>query len=196
MLVRKLRVIPVECIVRGYISGSAWSEYHKSHTIGGMPIDEELRESQRFAQPLFTPSTKASEGHDVNISFEQMREHMDAGIAEFIKARSLELYAWAHAELLPKGIVLADTKFEFGTHGNQIFLADEALTPDSSRFWDLSQYQEGKTPASFDKQIVRDYLSATGWNKQPPAPHLPEEIAQKALDKYRQIRDLIIGESK
>ena len=196
MLVQKLRVIPVECIVRGYISGSAWSEYQQSRSIGGRPIDEDLRESQKFAQPLFTPSTKASSGHDVNISFEQMKQRMDPAIAEFIQAKSLELYHWAHAKLLDKGIVLADTKFEFGAFGNQIILADEALTPDSSRFWDLSLYEVGKSPASFDKQIVRDHLLSSGWNKQPPAPRLPEDIVQKALDKYRQIRDLIIGDDQ
>lgn len=194
MLVRKLRVIPIECIVRGYISGSAWSEYQQTRSIGGSHIAEDLRESQKFSVPLFTPSTKASTGHDVNISFEQMRQRMDPDIAEFIRAKSLELYEWAHAKLLDKGIVLADTKFEFGASGNDIFLADEALTPDSSRFWDLALYAVGKSPASFDKQIVRDHLLSTGWNKQPPAPHLPEEIVQKALAKYRQIRDLIIGE--
>ncbi|MDD4223431.1 MAG: phosphoribosylaminoimidazolesuccinocarboxamide synthase [Candidatus Cloacimonetes bacterium] len=195
MLVKKLRVIPVECIVRGYISGSAWSEYQKTRSIGGLPIEEDLQESQAFAQPIFTPSTKASEGHDLNISYNQMRERMDTNIAEFIRDRSLELYSWAHAQLREKGILLADTKFEFGALGNEILLADEALTPDSSRFWDLSQYQVGQSPASFDKQIVRDYLSSTSWNKQPPAPHLPDDIVRKALDKYRQIRDMIIGDN-
>lgn len=194
MLVWKLRMIPVECIVRGYISGSAWSEYQKSHSIGGMPIEQDLRESGKFAQPLFTPSTKASEGHDINISFTQMREQMDAPIAEYIREKSLELYNWAHALLLEKGIVLADTKFEFGTLGNKILLSDEALTPDSSRFWDLASYLEGSSPASFDKQIVRDHLNSTGWNKQPPAPPLPGDIVEKTMAKYRQIRDMIIGE--
>lgn len=194
MLVKKLRVIPVECIVRGYISGSAWSEYQQSRSIGGMAIEEDLRESQKFAQPLFTPSTKASTGHDVNISFEQMKQRMDPAIADYIKEKSLELYKWAHAKLLDKGIVLADTKFEFGALGSDIILADEALTPDSSRFWDLSLYEVGHSPASFDKQIVRDYLISTGWDKQPPAPCLPEEIVHKALEKYRQIRDLIVGD--
>lgn len=196
MLVKKLRVIPIECIVRGYISGSAWSEYQKARTIGGMPIEEDLQESQKFARPLFTPSTKATEGHDINISYGQMLGLMDRRIAEYIRDKSLELYAYAHAKLRAKGIVLADTKFEFGALGNEILLADEALTPDSSRFWDLSQYVVGTSPASFDKQIVRDYLTGTGWNKQAPAPHLPQEIIQKTLDKYRQIRDMIIGDNE
>lgn len=196
MLVRKLRVIPFECIVRGYISGSAWSEYQSSRTIGGMTVEEDLKESQKLPQPLFTPSTKAEEGHDENISFAEMERRMDPDIAEFIRVKSLELYEWAHAKLLKQGIVLADTKFEFGASGDQILLADEALTPDSSRFWDLKQHTLGSSPPSFDKQIVRDHLLASGWDKQPPAPHLPEEIAEKALAKYRQIRDMIIGDNE
>ncbi|MBW6513997.1 MAG: phosphoribosylaminoimidazolesuccinocarboxamide synthase [Candidatus Syntrophosphaera sp.] len=192
MLVKKCRVIPIECIVRGYISGSAWSEYKKSGTIGGMLISEELQESQKFSQPLFTPSTKATEGHDENISYREMLSLMDSKIAEFLKNKSLELYKYAHGLLLPKGIVLADTKFEFGTIGDRILLVDEALTPDSSRFWNLEEYGIGMSPPSFDKQIVRDYLLQTGWNKRPPAPKLPEEIKQRALAKYRQIQDIIL----
>ncbi len=195
MLVRKLRVIPFECIVRGYLSGSAWSEYQSSRTIGGMPVEEDLKESQKLPQPLFTPSTKADEGHDENISFAEMERRMDPDIAEFIRVKSLELYEWAHAKLLKQGIVLADTKFEFGASGDQILLADEALTPDSSRFWDLKHHALGSSPPSFDKQIVRDHLLASGWDKQPPAPRLPEEIAEKTLAKYRQIRDMIIGDN-
>lgn len=196
MLVRKLRIIPFECIVRGYISGSAWSEYQKSRTISGMPVDPDLEEGQKLPQPLFTPSTKATEGHDMNISFALMEQRMDPIIAEFIREKSLELYAWAYAKLLKQGIVLADTKFEFGALGNRILLADEALTPDSSRFWDLKHHIVGNSPVSFDKQIIRDYLLATGWDRQSPAPRLPQEIAQKALDSYIKIRNMIIGENE
>lgn len=195
MLVRKCRVIPFECIVRGYISGSAWKEYQKSGTIGGMMIAEELQESQKFSHPLFTPSTKATVGHDLNISYREMLDYMDKIIAEFLKQKSLELYNYAHEMLLPKGIVLADTKFEFGAIGGEICLIDEALTPDSSRFWDKNEYEVGKTPPSFDKQIVRDYLIKTGWDKKPPAPALPDEIKKHALERYRQIHDIILGES-
>lgn len=193
MLVKKTRVIPFECIVRGYISGSAWSEYQKTGTVGGMLISEDLLESQKFLQPLFTPSTKASEGHDENISYRDMLGCMDEWIAVFLKNKSLELYNHAHQLLLRSDIVLADTKFEFGTIGNQIMLVDEVLTPDSSRFWPLDDYALGKSPISYDKQYLRDYLNSTGWNKQPPAPHLPQEVIQKTLAKYQQIRDIIIG---
>lgn len=193
MLVKKTRVIPFECIVRGYISGSAWSEYAKSGTVGGMMISEDLKESQKFMQPLFTPSTKASEGHDENISYREMLGCMDEKIAVFLKNKSLALYNHAHALLLQKNIVLADTKFEFGTIGNGIMLVDEVLTPDSSRFWPLEDYAVGTSPKSYDKQFIRDYLNSTGWNKQPPAPHLPQEVIQNTLAKYQQIRDLIMG---
>jgi phosphoribosylaminoimidazole-succinocarboxamide synthase len=193
MLVKKMRIIPIECIVRGYISGSAWSEYQKSGSVGGMMLPEDMRESQKFPKPIFTPSTKATEGHDINISYREMLGYMDRSIAEFIRDKSLAMYEYAHELLHPRGIVLADTKFEFGTIGSEIFLADEALTPDSSRFWELSDYAVGKSPKSFDKQIVRDYLNTTGWNKKPPAPKLPDEIVAKALAKYEEIRDIILG---
>lgn len=193
MLVKKTRVIPFECIVRGYISGSAWSEYQKSGTVGGMLISEDLKESQKFLQPLFTPSTKASEGHDENISYRDMLGCMDEWIAVFLKNKSLELYKYAHELLLRSEIVLADTKLEFGTIGNEIMLVDEVLTPDSSRFWPLADYAAGTSPRSYDKQYIRDYLNSTGWNKQPPAPHLPQEVIQNTLAKYQQIRDLIMG---
>lgn len=196
MLVRKCRIVPIECIVRGYISGSAWSEYKVSGTIGGMLLPENLQESQKFAHPLFTPSTKASEGHDVNISYREMLDYMDKSIAEFLRDKSVELYSYAHDLLYPAGIILADTKFEFGSIGGEIFLADEALTPDSSRFWELSDYAVGKNPKSFDKQIVRDYLNQTSWNKRPPAPPLPEDVKQKTMTKYKQIQDIILKSSR
>ena len=194
MLVQKLRMIPVECIVRGYISGSAWNEYSHSGTVGGEVMPSGLKENQKLPQPIFTPSVKITEGHDINISYQEMLNHMDKFIAEFLRDKSLALYDYGYNFLLPKGIILADTKFEFGTKEGEILLADEALTPDSSRFWDLEAYNSGKGPVSFDKQIVRDYLESIGWNKKPPAPHLPEEIIDKALAKYREVRDIFLGE--
>ncbi len=193
MLVKKTRVIPFECIVRGYISGSAWSEYRRSNTVGGMMIAEELQESQKFPKPLFTPSTKAETGHDINISYRDMLQHMDEWIGRFIKDKSLELYSYAHDLLLKEGIILADTKFEFGVIGGDIILIDECLTPDSSRFWEVDSYQIGKSPNSFDKQYIRDFLTQSGWDKNPPAPALPQEIINKTRDKYLVAHKIITG---
>jgi phosphoribosylaminoimidazole-succinocarboxamide synthase len=193
MLVRKTRVIPFECIVRGYISGSAWNEYKRTNTVGGMMIAEDMQESQKFAKALFTPSTKASEGHDVNISYREMLAHMDEWIARFLKDKSLSLYSYAHDLLKKEGIILADTKFEFGSIGNKIILIDECLTPDSSRFWELDSYQIGKSPKSFDKQYIRDYLNETAWDKQSQAPKLPEEVIEKTREKYLAIYKIITG---
>lgn len=194
MLVTKLRMIPVECIVRGYLTGSAWNEYNYSGTVGGEPMPPDLKENQKLPQPIFTPSVKVSEGHDINISYQELLNHMDQFIAEFLRDKSLALYDYGHNYLLSKGIILADTKFEFGTKEGAIFLADEALTPDSSRFWDLEAYNSGKGALSFDKQIVRDYLESIGWNKRPPAPHLPSEIIEQTLAKYREICDIFLGD--
>ncbi len=194
MLVQKTRVIPFECIVRGYISGSAYSEYRKTGTVGGKMIPVEMKESQKFEQPIFTPSTKAEEGHDVNISYRSMMAHMDEWIAEFLKDRSLQLYQFGHDMLLKKGIILADTKFEFGSHQGKIMLIDEALTPDSSRFWPIDDYEIGINPPSYDKQFIRNYLQEIGWDKQPPAPQLPEEVIAQTRDKYLQIHKIITGE--
>ncbi|MDX9833788.1 MAG: phosphoribosylaminoimidazolesuccinocarboxamide synthase [Desulfobulbus sp.] len=193
MLVKKLKIIPFECIVRGYLSGSAWAEYKVSKSVGGLPLPPKMRESEAFPEPIFTPSTKADQGHDENITFLQMRESMDPALADLARDYSLKLYTWAHAKLKEKGIILADTKFEFGLLDGELLLGDEALTPDSSRFWDSSQYSLGKTPASFDKQIIRDHLTRIGWNKKPPAPLLPPHIIQKTMDRYQQIRDIILG---
>lgn len=193
MLVKKSRVIPFECIVRGYITGSAWSEYKRTSTVGGMMISEDLKESQKFAKPIFTPSTKAEEGHDVNISYRDMLNHMDEWIGEYIKNKSLELYGYAHDLLKKKGIILADTKFEFGVIGREIILIDECLTPDSSRFWDIESYQIGTTPLSYDKQFIRDYLNESGWDKTPPAPALPQDVIEKTQEKYKAIYKIITG---
>ncbi len=193
MLVKKTRVIPFECIVRGYISGSAWSEYRKTNTIGGMLIAEEMQESQKFINPLFTPSTKVEDGHDENISYREFLSRRDEKLAVYIKDKSLEIYNHAHDLLMKQGIVVADTKFEFGAIGNQILLIDEMLTPDSSRFWALEDYQIGTSPKSYDKQFLRDYLNNTGWDKQPPAPALPEDVIAKTRDKYMAIMKIITG---
>lgn len=191
MLVKKTRVIPFECIVRGYISGSAWSEYAKTNTIGSMLIAEDMQESQKFMHPLFTPSTKVDDGHDENISYREFLSRMDEKLANYIKDKAIELYSYAHEQLLKQGIIVADTKFEFGSIGNQLYLIDEVLTPDSSRFWALDQYEMGTSPKSYDKQYIRDYLTSIGWDKQPPAPALPDEVIQKTREKYLAIHKII-----
>lgn len=193
MLVKKTRVIPFECIVRGYISGSAWHEYERTSTVGGMMIAEEMQESQKFASPLFTPSTKAENGHDVNISYREMMGHMDEWIARTLKDKSVALYTFAHDILKKQGILLADTKFEFGSIGREIILIDECLTPDSSRFWELESYQIGSSPKSYDKQYIRDHLNSSGWDKQPPAPALPQEVIAKTREKYLNVYKIITG---
>ncbi|OQY38990.1 MAG: phosphoribosylaminoimidazolesuccinocarboxamide synthase [Candidatus Cloacimonetes bacterium 4572_65] len=194
MLVRKTRVIPFECIVRGYITGSAWKEYKAGGTVGGYILPEGLQESQRFPEALFTPSTKEEEGHDVNITYNQLLDSCDRKIAEVLKHKSLELYRYAHTLLWDKGIIFADTKFEFGTIGDKIILIDEMLTPDSSRYWDIKEHTVGATPNSYDKQYVRDYISAEGWDKEPPAPKLPKEVIEKSYEKYYQAYKFVVGE--
>lgn len=195
MLVRKTRVIPFECIVRGYISGSAWKEYAKTNTIGGMMITEEMQESQKFAKPLFTPSTKEEEGHDVNISYRDMLAHTDEWIAQFLKEKSIALYNFGHEMMLEQNIILADTKFEFGSLNGEIILIDEALTPDSSRFWDVEDYEIGKSPRSYDKQFIRDYLIHSGWQSDSPAPSLPPDVIAQTREKYQQIYKIITKEN-
>lgn len=194
MLVKKTKVLPFECIVRGYITGSAWSEYKNGGTVGNTLLAENLKESQRFAEPIFTPSTKEEEGHDVNISFVEMLARCDKFIAEKLKHKSLELYKYAHEKMWDKGIILADTKFEFGVIGSEIILIDEMLTPDSSRYWSIADHVVGKTPKSYDKQFVRDYISATGWDKNPPAPELPQEVIEKTFEKYYEAYKIIVGD--
>lgn len=195
MLVKKSRVIPYESIVRGYITGSAWKEYQKSKTVGGMIQDSNLKESQKFPQPLFTPSTKAESGHDENISFEKMKKRMDPYLADEIKKVSLALYNFAHDYLFSKDIILADTKFEFGTYEGKLILIDEVLTPDSSRFWDKNEYHLGTTLKSYDKQYIRDFISNSDWDKNPPAPELPQDIIEKTYKKYYNAYKIICGEN-
>lgn len=194
MLVKKTRVIPFECIVRGYITGSAWSEYKKTGTVGNMMMPEDLQESQRFPNPLFTPSTKAESGHDENISYREMQNRMDESLANYLKNKSLELFSYAHDKMMKDKIILADTKFEFGSIGSEVLLIDEVFTPDSSRFWDMDKYEVGKTPLSYDKQYIRDYVSSVGWDKTPPAPNLPNDVIEKTREKYIICYKIITGD--
>ena len=192
MLVRRTRVVPVECIVRGYLSGSFWSAYKKDTTVCGFALPTGMRESDKFPQPLFTPSTKAEQGlHDENISVERMREMVGRELTDQMAKTSVELYQRAADYARTRGIIIADTKFEMGLDGDQLLLIDEVLTPDSSRFWPLDQYAPGRGQPSYDKQFLRDYLSTLDWNKQPPPPPLPAEILSKTRDRYQEALRLL-----
>ncbi|MCX7830471.1 MAG: phosphoribosylaminoimidazolesuccinocarboxamide synthase, partial [Acidobacteria bacterium] len=194
-IAKKAKMFPVECIVRGYISGSAWQEYKKNGTVCGMKLKEGLVESEKFEEPLFTPSTKAESGHDINISYEEMKDIIGSENAEKIKKASIELYNFASSYALKKGIIIADTKFEFGVYDGKIILCDEVLTPDSSRFWPLESYEKGKPQPSFDKQYVRDYLIQIGWKKEPPVPTLPDEVVLKTSQKYKEAYEKLSGKN-
>jgi phosphoribosylaminoimidazole-succinocarboxamide synthase len=194
MLTKKAKVFPVECIVRGYISGSAWKSYQKDGTVCGIKLPEGLKESDKFDEPLFTPSTKADSGHDINISYEEMVEMIGKEDAEKIKEISLKMYNEGAEYARKKGIIIADTKFEFGKVGDQIIVVDEVLTPDSSRFWPADLYEPGKSQPSFDKQYVRDYLSSTGWDKNSDPPHLPEDVINETSRKYQEAYEKITDE--
>src|SRR5581483_4688899 len=184
MLVRRAEMFPVECVVRGYISGSAWKEYKATGKVSGISLPAGLKESDAFPEPIFTPSTKATTGHDENISFDQMCEIVGVETASHLRDLTLRIYKKAAAYALHRGIIIADTKFEFGRTPQGITLADEVLTPDSSRFWPADKYQPGRAQDSYDKQYVRDYLEEIHWNKQPPAPALPPEVARRTSEKY------------
>ena len=188
VVVRKLNALPVEAVVRGYIAGSGWKEYRRVGAVCGIALPAGLREADRLPEPIFTPSTKAAAGrHDENISFDKVAESIGANVAEQVRAASMALYQQAAQYALARGIIIADTKFEFGLDGNgRLTLIDEVLTPDSSRFWPVDQYRPGASPPSFDKQYVRDYLESIGWDKKPPAPALPPEVAAKTAEKYRE----------
>ena len=187
MLVKRTKVVPIECIVRGYLSGSFWSAYKKNTTVCGFKLPQGMRESDKFPQPLFTPSTKAEQGlHDENISIERMEELVGPELTAKMAATSVKLYQTAADYAQTKGIIIADTKFEMGIDGDQLLLIDEVLTPDSSRFWPLDEYTPGKGQPSFDKQFLRDYLSSLDWNKQPPPPPLPGEILEKTMSRYQE----------
>jgi len=193
MLVKKAEVFPIECIVRGYISGSAWKSYQKDGTVCGIKLPKGMKESEKFKEPLFTPSTKAEEGHDINISYEKMKEIIGDEDAEKLKNLSLTMYKKGAEYARRKGIIIADTKFEFGKIGDKIIVVDEVLTPDSSRFWPADEYSSGKSQSSFDKQYVRDYLSSTGWDKNSTPPHLPDKVIEGTEKRYKEAYERITG---
>ncbi len=193
MIVRKTQPLPIECVVRGYVSGSGWKDYRATGKICGIALPTGLRESDRLPEPIFTPATKAATGHDENIPFEQAASLVGKDLAEKVRAVSLEIYSRAAAYAEPRGVILADTKFEFGMLKNELIWIDEALTPDSSRFWSAAQYSPGGPQASFDKQFVRDYLERMRWPKTPPGPELPPEVVAATRAKYREAYRILAG---
>ncbi len=198
MLVRRAKIMPVECVVRGYLSGSAWKDYQRTGAICGIPLPSGLKESARLPEPIFTPATKAESGHDENIPFAEMERIVEANgggpeVARRMRDLSMALYGQASERAETRGIILADTKFEMGLIDGQVVLADELLTPDSSRFWPRDQYRPGGAQPSFDKQFVRDYLETLDWDKQPPAPSLPTEVVERTSEKYLEAFRLLTG---
>jgi len=195
MLVRRAKMIEVECVARGYVSGSGWKDYQKCGRICGIPLPAGLRESDKLPEPIFTPATKAQSGHDENISFEEVVKQTGESLAGQLRTLTIEIYSRAASYAETRGIIIADTKFEFGYIGEQLVLADEVLTPDSSRFWPRVSYEPGGPQASFDKQYVRNYLESIHWNKQPPAPALPPDVTQRTSDKYREAYRVLTGKA-
>ena len=195
VVVKKLKALPVEAIIRGYIIGSGWKDYQKTGEICGIQLPENLQQAEKLPKPIFTPSSKAAVGdHDENISFQKMIEIVGEDLAEQVREVSIKLYQMASAHALSKGIIIADTKFEFGLDENDnLVLMDEILTPDSSRFWNLENYKVGTSPDSYDKQFIRDYLETLDWDKTPPGPHVPAEIIEATANKYREAFQLITG---
>lgn len=193
MLVKRARMIEVECVARGYISGSGWKEYLDRGTVCGIELPKGLRESDQLPEPIFTPATKAQSGHDENISFEHVGSLIGEDLAKRVRDLTLALYTRAASYARTRGIIIADTKFEFGFAGDELILGDEVLTPDSSRFWPAETYRAGGPQVSYDKQFVRDYLESIHWNKQPPAPGLPVEVAERTSQKYRQAYSVLTG---
>jgi phosphoribosylaminoimidazole-succinocarboxamide synthase len=186
MLVKKAQTIPIECVVRGYITGSGWKEYTASGKVCGIPLPSNLRESDQLPEPIFTPATKAVEGHDENISFDETVKIIGGERAEKLRSLTIDIYKRAAEEAEKRGIIIADTKMEFGMYRDDLILIDELLTPDSSRFWPKDEYEPGKSQKSFDKQFLRDYLESLNWNKKPPPPPLPDEIIQRTAEKYQE----------
>ncbi len=193
MLVKKVDVIPVECIVRGYLAGSGWKEYKVHGTVCKINLPDNLKESDKLPEPIFTPSTKAESGHDENISFEEAVKTTGKELAEEIRQKSIAIYKKASEYALTKGIIISDTKFEWGKYGDKVILIDEVLTPDSSRFWPMESYSPGKPQPSFDKQFVRDYLESCGWDKNPPPPSLTEDIIRTTSEKYLEAYTKLTG---
>ena len=187
VLVKKVMRINIECVVRGYLAGSGWQEYQNNGAVCGIKLPEGMKESDKLQEPIFTPSTKSEKGnHDINISESQMIDNIGYQLGSRIKEKSIQLYMKASSHALSKGVIIADTKFEFGVNGEDVILIDEVLTPDSSRFWDMEKYSAGKAQDSYDKQYVRDYLLSIKWNKEPPIPELPESVVNKTREKYLQ----------
>jgi phosphoribosylaminoimidazole-succinocarboxamide synthase len=195
MWVRRAEMFEVECVARGYLSGSGWKEYQQTGEVCGIPLPKGLRESDALPEPIFTPATKAQTGHDENISFDKVRDLIGQNLAARLRDLTLRIYSRAAEYARPRGIILADTKFEFGMVNGEIVLADEVLTPDSSRFWPVETYAPGGPQPSYDKQYVRDYLESIHWNKQPPAPALPEEVARRTSEKYKESYRALTGHS-
>ena len=193
MLVKRARMIEIECVARGYISGSGWKEYKQQGTVCGIRLPAGLKESDKLPEPIFTPSTKAQSGHDENVSFETVVSLIGEDLARRLRDLTLNIYSRAAKYAETRGVIIADTKFEFGFVGDELVLGDEVLTPDSSRFWPAESYQPGGAQFSFDKQFMRDYLESIHWNKQPPAPPLPAEVAERTSEKYRQAYKVITG---
>ncbi|MDR2170981.1 MAG: phosphoribosylaminoimidazolesuccinocarboxamide synthase [Planctomycetaceae bacterium] len=193
MLVRKCKILPIECVVRGYLSGSGWREYCESGIVCGIKLPAGLRESERLPEPIFTPSTKAESGHDVNITFDEVVNTVGIDAANLLREKSLDIFLRGSEYALKRGIIIADTKFEFGFFGNELILADEVFTPDSSRFWSLSDYEAGKGQPSFDKQFVRDWLTSSGWDKNSPPPELPDDIVMRTREKYVEAFEILTG---
>jgi len=193
MIVRKAKRIDYECVVRGYLAGSAWKEYQESHTLAGEEMPPGLRQSEQLAYPIFSPATKAETGHDENISFAQLKKDLGDELATKLRDASLELYKYASEFSLRRGLILADTKFEFGLIGDELVLIDEALTPDSSRYWDAASYQVGTSPDSYDKQFVRDWLERSGWDKESDPPRLPEDVVAQTRQRYLTAYQRIVG---
>jgi phosphoribosylaminoimidazole-succinocarboxamide synthase len=195
MLVRKAERIDVECVVRGYLAGSAWREYQESGQVSGIKLPSGLRESEKLPEIIFTPATKADSGHDENITISQMENLIGKDLAKKLIEYSTAIFASASEKVESRGLILSDTKFEFGLLDGKLIVIDEMLTPDSSRFWPMDDYEPGRPQKSFDKQYVRDYLEAIGWNKQPPVPQLPEEVIRKTSEKYLEAYHRIVGEN-
>ena len=193
MLVKRANMIDVECVARGYVSGSGWKDYNRTQSICGIPLPPGLQESGKLPSPIFTPASKAQSGHDENISFDQVAARVGVELASQLRDTTLAIYAEASAYAATRGLILADTKFEFGFAGGVLTLADEVLTPDSSRYWPADRYLPGGPQPSYDKQYVRDYLETIGWNKQPPAPALPDEVAVRTSEKYKEAYRLLTG---
>ena len=194
MLVKKAKVIPVECVVRGYLSGSGWGDYNKTGTVCGIDLPKGLVESSKLDRPIFTPTTKAEEGHDMSISFQAVEDLVGNDVAAKLRDLSIAVYERACGIAESKGIIIADTKFEFGTLNDEIIIVDEVLTPDSSRFWSKKLYAPGGPQDSYDKQIVRDYLNTLAWDKTYPGPELPDDIAEKARARYTEILAILTGQ--